>query len=84
MQKLHTSFSIWVMKKLNKKLHSDYELIQSLGGTTALAEILGYSVQRVQNWVLRGIPPLEKLKHSDLLLVKSPNNREHSDNRSDQ
>lgn len=72
------------MKNTNRKQHSDYELIQSLGGTTALARMLGYSVQRVQNWVLRGIPALEKLKHSDLLLVKNQNESGYSDNRRDQ
>lgn len=44
------------------------EIIDSYGGSTALAKKLNYNVQRVQNWKTRGIPPLEKLKFPDLFL----------------
>lgn len=47
---------------------SDKDLIESLGGATKLAARLGpgYSVQRVQNWKDRGIPPQVRLDHPDV------------------
>lgn len=39
-------------------------IIKDLGGPSALARELGYSVARVFNWTTRGIPPLEMLKHA--------------------
>ncbi|WP_418654903.1 YdaS family helix-turn-helix protein [Acinetobacter bereziniae] len=47
---------------------SDKEKIEELGGSTALAEKIGYSVQRVQNWKVRGIPSKEKLKFPEIFL----------------
>lgn len=52
---------------------TDSELIRMLGGPTKVAEMLGYDkakggVQRVQNWIERGIPPRVKLDHPDLFL----------------
>lgn len=52
---------------------SDADLIDQLGGPSALAQRLGYDkarggVQRVQNWKKRGIPPGVKLAHPDLFL----------------
>ena len=32
------------------------KLIEKLGGPAKLAAKLGYSVQRVHNWIVRGIP----------------------------
>ena len=62
---------------------SDKDLIESLGGATKLAARLGprYSVQRVQNWKERGIPPQVRLDHPDLFPLPSrpapqPNNTE--------
>ncbi len=49
----------------------DIELIKREGGVTALARKLGYTeggAQRVQNWLKRGIPPAERLKHPDVLM----------------
>ncbi len=51
----------------------DAELIRALGGPTKVAELLGYDkakggVQRVQNWLERGIPPRVKLDRPDLFL----------------
>ncbi len=51
----------------------DKKLIEELGGPTKVAELLGYDkahggVQRVQNWMTRGIPPKEKLARPDLFL----------------
>jgi len=53
---------------------TDAELIAELGGPTRLAERLGYEkpggVQRVQNWLARGIPPKVKLEHPELFLQR--------------
>ncbi len=58
--------------KLNPTLEADKALIQSFGGPTQLAMLLGYSkpggVQRVQNWTSRGIPPSVKLARPEIFL----------------
>lgn len=50
----------------------DSDLIDALGGSSKLAERLGYDkaggVQRVQNWKVRGIPARIKLQRPDLFL----------------
>lgn len=50
----------------------DKALIESLGGPAKLAETLGYEkeggIQRVQNWLTRGIPAAVKLERPDLFL----------------
>lgn len=56
---------------------SDADLIESLGGTTKVAKMVGgYSRQRVWNWKIRGIPAYVKVKFPDLflrhLMVKQP------------
>lgn len=52
------------------KYHPDAEIIDRLGGVTALARTLGYSgkgaVQRVQNWKYRGIPEVIRLRRPDI------------------
>ncbi|MCR4532486.1 hypothetical protein [Acinetobacter venetianus] len=48
-------------------IKKDRELIKKRGGVTVLANSLGYNVQRVQNWTVRGIPAKEKLEHPELL-----------------
>lgn len=54
---------------------NDKKLIDDLGGPTKVAELLGYDkhggVQRVQNWMTRGIPPKVKLEHPDLFLKQT-------------
>ena len=50
------------------QIESDKKIIESHGGATALANLLSYQVQRVQNWKTRGIPASEKLKHPNLFL----------------
>lgn len=59
---------------------SDSELIELLGGSTRLAERLGYikagGVQRVQNWKARGIPARVKLERPDLFLSVNEPQRE--------
>jgi hypothetical protein len=52
---------------------TDKELIIELGGATKVAELLGLDkttggVQRVHNWMSRGIPAAVKLAHPDLFL----------------
>lgn len=53
-------------------MSNDKKLIEDLGGPAKVAELLGYDkhggVQRVQNWITRGIPPKVKLERPDLFL----------------
>ena len=55
-----------------RRMKSDSQLIDDLGGPARVAERLGYDklggVQRVQNWKTRGIPSKVKLEHPDLFL----------------
>lgn len=50
----------------------DKEKIEGLGGSTVVANITGYSVQRVQNWKNRGIPAAVKLEFPELFLNEQP------------
>jgi len=51
----------------------DAALIRDLGGPTKVARMLGYpqlgGVQRVQNWIKRGIPAAVKVAHPDIFLA---------------
>lgn len=53
-------------------LENDRQLIESLGGPAKVAELLSYDkdggVQRVQNWLSRGIPAAVKLDFPHLFL----------------
>lgn len=53
-------------------MSNDKKLIENLGGAAKVAELLGYDkqggVQRVHNWMTRGIPPKVKLEHPELFL----------------
>jgi hypothetical protein len=56
----------------------DKQQILSLGGPTKVAELLGLDktsggVQRVQNWMTRGIPAQVKLDHPDLFPYRASN-----------
>jgi hypothetical protein len=56
-------------------------LIQSLGGPTRVAELLGYDkskggVQRVANWQKRGIPAEVRLERPDIFGQKTGQFRE--------
>lgn len=48
----------------------DRALIEALGGPAKVAELLGYDkaggIQRVHNWLERGIPWRVKLEHANL------------------
>lgn len=49
----------------------DKNLIEQLGGASKLADLLDLGeggVQRVHNWISRGIPPKVKLERPDLFL----------------
>ena len=52
---------------------TDAELIAHHGGPTKLARLLDFpdrgGVQRIQNWISRGIPPAVKVKHPTLFLA---------------
>lgn len=52
---------------------SDADVIARLGGPAAVARALNYpphnGVQRVHNWMKRGIPPAVKLQRPDLFLA---------------
>lgn len=53
---------------------TDAELIRRLGGPASVAKLLRYDkrpggVQRVSNWLKRGIPAAVKVKHPELFLV---------------
>jgi len=54
---------------------TDRELIEHLGGPAKVAELLKYDknggVQRVHNWMARGIPARVKLEHPDIFLRDS-------------
>ena len=61
------------MRGMELTQHPDAQLIADLGGPTKVAEMLGYDkarggVQRVQNWILRGIPSAVKVQRPDLFL----------------
>ena len=43
--------------------HPDAELIEKLGGPARVADTLGFTKQRVQNWMRRGIPAFIRLKY---------------------
>ena len=57
---------------MDSQIKKDAELIESLGGPTKVAQLLGYEmpfgVQRVSNWRTRGIPAKVKVDRPDLFL----------------
>ncbi len=66
-------FNCFMDNKNTPSIEADRALIHSMGGPTKLAHRLGYdkpgSVQRVQNWTVRGIPAAVKLAHPDIFLA---------------
>ncbi len=53
-------------------MSKDKQLIESLGGPANVAKLLGYNkpggVQRVNNWLSRGIPSKVKLEYPEIFL----------------
>jgi len=68
---LHAAFDIALNVVFNT-LMDDKTIIESLGGPTRVCELLGLDkhggVQRVQNWITRGIPYRVKVEHADIFL----------------
>lgn len=65
-------FDFWLNAVFNVGM-DDKALIEKLGGPSKVAELLGYDkksggVQRVQNWITRGIPAEVKLAHPGIFL----------------
>lgn len=58
---------------------SDKDMIEKHGGAAKVAAILGFTVQRVQNWKDRGIPPRVRLEHPDLFPVEKQSKRRRTD-----
>ena len=58
-------------------MSSDKDLIESLGGSAKLAKRLGpdFSVQRVENWKVRGIPAQVRLDHPDIFPLPNARGR---------
>jgi hypothetical protein len=60
---------------------TDQQLIRSLGGPTAVSKMLGFDkggVQRVQNWISRGIPARIKLDHPHIFLAGIQANKQQN------
>ena len=56
----------------NGRTMTDADIIRDLGGPTKVAQLLGYEKygpQRVQNWLVRGIPAHVKVERPDLFMV---------------
>jgi len=67
-----------------RTMSNDKEQIDRLGGSAKVAQMLGYTVQRVQNWKDRGIPAKEKLAHPEIFLVPvAPFARRKTDRQAD-
>lgn len=64
-------------------IDDDKKQITTLGGPTKVAALLGYDkhggVQRVQNWMTRGIPSKVKLDRPDIFSQASPRCASDSD-----
>ncbi|CBJ38302.1 conserved protein of unknown function [Ralstonia solanacearum CMR15] len=65
-------------------VHSDWQIIESLGGPAVVAKLLGYDsqrggVQRVHNWRSRGIPSAVKLANPSLFLKQFRFSQDASD-----
>lgn len=59
-------------------IKADKEVLLKLGGSTKVAELLGYKdKQRVQNWMRRGIPARVKLEYPHLF--PNPNIQSNSE-----
>ena len=62
-----------MLNMMNKT--KDQQIIEDLGGVTKVAKLLKYDlekggIQRVSNWMKRGIPAQVKVDHPKLFLKK--------------
>jgi len=58
-------------------IEADKEILLKLGGSTKVAELLGFKdKQRVQNWMTRGIPAKVKLEYPHIFM--NPNIQSNS------
>lgn len=59
---------------MNTEIENDRRKIEHLGGPAKVCELLGYSkqgsVQRVHNWMTRGIPPRVKVDHPEIFMIQ--------------
>lgn len=66
------AFDFLLNMVFNKSM-TDSELIEHLGGPTKVAELLQFDkaggVQRVQNWITRGIPAQVKVDHPAIFMT---------------
>ena len=56
-------------------MSNDKDVIEQLGGAAKVASLLGFTVQRVQNWKDRGIPARVRLDRQDLFETPKPPKR---------
>jgi len=59
---------------------TDKELIEQLGGVTAIADALSYNYTTVHNWLTRGISRDAKIAHPEIFMQKNIDAVEHIDN----
>ncbi len=83
MMLLHAVFDKQLNMVFNSCMITDKELIRSLGGPARVAEILKFDkshggVQRVQNWLTRGIPAQIKVDFPELFMRKKTELPEHT------
>jgi hypothetical protein len=61
------------------QIEKDAELIESLGGPTTVARMLGFEglagSRRVFNWTKRGIPAQVRIDHPDIFLAQYTDQR---------
>jgi hypothetical protein len=53
---------------MSQHTHPDWDVVVRLGGAAKVATLMGWSVQRVQNWKQRGIPSAVKVRRPDLFM----------------
>lgn len=59
-------------------VQNDRETIVNLGGPAKVADLLGFSIQRVQNWMVRGIPAKVKVDYPEHFLTKKATQKNHA------
>jgi hypothetical protein len=80
------AFSLNIVFNSNTMIKTDKEIIESLGGATEVANLLGYDLakggaQRVHNWISRGIPTRVKVDHPELFMNLTGAEKRHLSDR---